>query len=203
MSSEIVVEVATFKASEAYKADPTVFHPALNMVAASKGVLHIWHGLEHEDRSTVYFLVAWEKVSDHHTLMNDPEYSNILTVFAAVAAGPVNLRHVAFKSITIPLAHFAAPFTEVSILTVKEGKSNTGVESILWDTKINQDGAAFTTGKTVEKDNEYVSVKGWESIEAHEAAAADPQIKALIEVLEQTVKMELAHVQLTAFNFKF
>lgn len=39
MSSEIVVEVANFPASDAYKADPSVFNPALELLAASKGAL--------------------------------------------------------------------------------------------------------------------------------------------------------------------
>ena len=39
MSSEIVVEVANWPASDAYKTDPSVITPALEQLAATKGAL--------------------------------------------------------------------------------------------------------------------------------------------------------------------
>lgn len=37
MSSEIVIEIANWPASDAYKADPSVVNPALELLAAAKG----------------------------------------------------------------------------------------------------------------------------------------------------------------------
>ncbi|THH30757.1 hypothetical protein EUX98_g3428 [Antrodiella citrinella] len=60
---------------------------------------------------------------------------------------------------------------------------------------VNQEGAAFVDGKTVEKDNEYVCVKGWESVEAHKAAGI-----VTPKALEQLVTSEVVHVRLIAYN---
>ena len=39
MSTEGIIEIATWTASEGYKADPSLIHPALEIVKPTKGVL--------------------------------------------------------------------------------------------------------------------------------------------------------------------
>jgi len=204
MSSEIVVEIANFPASDAYKADPSVFHPALELIAGRKGALKIWHGLQHEDSSTVYLVIAWEKLSDHEALIHDKEgYAKLGAALAPVRSGDLNLFHLSFKPISIPEVHFNAPITEFVLQTLKEGKANADLEAIVWNKDINTDGAQFIVGKVVEKENQYYLLKGWESVEAHQAArSADPEpnVAKFIEAVRQLVTPTIAHVKLTAYK---
>lgn len=48
---------------------------------------------------------------------------------------------------------------------MREGKDNAALEGLVWNEKVNPDGTIFSVGKVVEKEREYVLLKGWDSYE--------------------------------------
>ncbi|KAH8088929.1 hypothetical protein BXZ70DRAFT_1011440 [Cristinia sonorae] len=203
MSSEVVVEIATWPASDAYKADPSVIDPALKILAASKGSQNIYHGLQHEDKSTAYLIIVWDKLADHQALIDDKEeYPKLIAALTPSLGGQLTLFHVGFKPLAVPTVHFLAPISEFVVQTVKEGKTNADLENFVWNPAVTGDGTQVVVGKIVEKENQYVLLKGWESYEAHQAArnGGDENVAKFVAFLHSVVDTQVAHVQLTEYK---
>ncbi|KAH8077741.1 hypothetical protein BXZ70DRAFT_694967 [Cristinia sonorae] len=203
MSSTVVVELATFPATEAYKADPTVIHPALEIISKAKGARNIYHGLQYEDKATAYLVIIWDSLEDHHALLSDKDiYPKIMEGFATSIGGPHNLVHVAFKPLVAPIAHLTAPISEFAVQTLKEGKTNADLEGFVWNPAVTGDGSQVVVGKVVEKEDQYVLLKGWESYEAHQNArnGNDENVKKFITYLHTVVDTSVAHVPLKEYK---
>ncbi|TCD64978.1 hypothetical protein EIP91_003391 [Steccherinum ochraceum] len=201
--SEIVVEIASWPASAAYKTDRSIVKPALEQLAASKGALKIWTGIQEEDQSTAYLVIAWEKLADHEALINDKAaYDELAGKLKPTLGGPLSLFHVAFKPVPIPLEHFNSPVTEFATQTLKEGKTNADFEQFIWNPQVDPEGKIFVAGKVVEKESEYIFTKGWESVEAHAAArgGGDEKIVKFVTALHELVDTKVAHAKLTLFS---
>ncbi|TCD64969.1 hypothetical protein EIP91_003382 [Steccherinum ochraceum] len=204
--SETVVEIVNWLASEAFKSDPSILHPALKQVAAAKGASKIWYGLQHEDQSTVFVVIVWASLADHKLFIDDKApYAELLaklTPTLDASAGAIEFYHVAFKPNPIPEAHFNCPINEFGILTLKEGKTNAEIEELVWNPEFNDGGKVFDIGKIIERDNQYVLTKGWESVEAHHAARAyrSEQLSQFVTAAREIITPAVCHVKLTMFK---
>lgn len=98
--------------------------------------------------------------------MDDKEgYAKLGAALKPALGGGLSLLHVAFKPIAVPLDHLNASISEFAIQTLQEGKTSAELEGLLQNPQINGEGKTFVTGKVVEKDNQYVLLKGWDSVE--------------------------------------
>ncbi|THH32790.1 hypothetical protein EUX98_g1381 [Antrodiella citrinella] len=196
-SNSVVVEFATWPASEAFKADRTLAHPALTLIAGCKGAQKIYYGIQHEDKTTAKLVIIWDSLADHQALIDDkPLYAKLGGLLGPVLAGGLSLFHVKFAAIESIPAHFESPITELATATLKDASKSAEFEAGL------AQAVSFSSGKVVEHEKQWVLVKGWQSIEEHEAFRKDAT-EAMITLrsnLKQLVDAEMGHWQLTAFK---
>jgi hypothetical protein len=99
--------------------------------------------------------------------MDAPYYGDIFTAIApAMGEGPApEMFHVHFNK--DPRAILSKPVTEVARFAIKEGKTQEEfgplAEKLL--SLIEKAGGDLVWGQTVEKENEYVALLGWKSVE--------------------------------------
>ncbi|THH26805.1 hypothetical protein EUX98_g7386 [Antrodiella citrinella] len=200
MSSDSVVEFASWPASEAFKADRTLAHPALTILAGCKGAQKIYYGIQHEDQTTAKLIIIWDSLADHQALIDDkPLYATLGGLLGPVLAGEITLFHVKFAAVESIPAHLEAPITELATATIKDTSKSAELEAEF------AKGAAVglgSSGKVVEHEKQWLLVKGWQSIEEeHEAFRKGvTEATTLLTNLRQLVEPEIAHWQLTAFK---
>ena len=137
----------------------------------------IWHGLQEEENTVWLVLCAsfgsyvsdhskseysdflttgWESVEAHLALVNNkPVYDELGDLFARCGSRKHYMLHIPFTS--HPIDHLQAAVTEVTWLQLKSPSKD--VEQHL------AKGKGFSWGKTVEKDDLYVLVKGAQRVE--------------------------------------
>jgi len=192
--SPVVVEVASWPASEAFKADQTLIYPALTILAGLKGAQKLYYGIQHEDQATARLIIIWESLAHHQALIDDkPTYEKLGATLAPVLGGGISLYHVKFVAPESIPVQFDAPITEFVIQTIKDTAKASDLEAHL----ATADG--FSSGKVVEYEKQWVLIKGWQSLEEHEAYVKE-HLGAFGSTLVQLVDLELKHWKFTAFK---
>ncbi|KAJ3500153.1 hypothetical protein NMY22_g19356 [Coprinellus aureogranulatus] len=197
-----VVEIATFPASEAFIADPTLLNgPITNILAKADGFISAYVGLQVEDRKTAYLVVVWQSLEAHQKLIADPIYPELGAQLKPALAGAINIQHVEFAGDAT--VAFNAPVTEVAIAKLKEGKAKedfvafipTIVETSKAVPGIHGPGAY---GEVIEEQRSFYLVLGWESVEAHKAVVSSggPGKEVVAKFLD-LVDMTVVHVKFT------
>lgn len=115
----------------------------------------------------IWLLSVWETYGHHESLMNRPEYPQIIGLSPSVGAGGIQMNHIEFIHDFIPL--FDAPSTEILTLKLKEGKSKEDVYNILQAlvpkvAALNDKYAPGSWGQTLEETDKFYLVTGWDSM---------------------------------------
>jgi len=191
-----ITEFVTFKASEAYIADSAVIQPAVKLLAEHEGVLSVFTGFEVEDPTVGYLFVVWEKLEHHEKLMQDSSYPTILSTLAAAQSGPpLSMLH--FDMTDDPTKGLTAPVTDLTYMTLKEGKTKADVEpffaTFAWIADL---GRGFHHGQCVEKPELFVVLMGWASIEAHMEAGKAPEFAALVGDALAVMDIHVKHAKI-------
>ncbi|PSS11018.1 hypothetical protein PHLCEN_2v3314 [Hermanssonia centrifuga] len=197
------VEVLIAPSSEAYRKDPSVLNPVLEIVKQA-GSLGVYHGLEVEDKTTLYAFIVWEKLEDHQALINDQTiYPKLGEHIKASVSGPLDMFHVSFEPNLASVLD--APFTSVTqVKAFQAGK--TGQDFVAALSEINEaevvkgnHGAAY--GKAIEKDT-YVLLTGWDDPADHEnAKTGSDGIRKFIGLAREVVsELRAGHVKLSAYQ---
>ncbi|KAI0786256.1 hypothetical protein C8Q75DRAFT_772966 [Abortiporus biennis] len=201
-----VVEIARFPSSEAYQKDPSIINPALELLTTIKGSHEIFHGLQVEDKKTLYLLVIWDRLEDHKNFINDPvAYPLLAKLLGPSVTAPAVLLHVPFTS--DPLSPFRAPITEFVYASVNAELSAT-VDIKEVDARLQavsdkrlgtKHGAAL--GRTIENDGLSVGTLGWDSVQEHiDWVTIDPEGTAVVGKFKEVTSIVLEHVPLKAFS---
>ncbi|EIW60784.1 uncharacterized protein TRAVEDRAFT_165861 [Trametes versicolor FP-101664 SS1] len=206
------IEVVYRPGTEAFRAKPkdaSFVKPAFDILSQQKGQLQKFFGLQHEDKTSAYVIVAWEDLEDHKRLMNDTETyprlgAAVGSFFDVTAKAPQNMVHV--RPTSDPFKAFEAPVTEIAYFTLKAGTSKDAGEQLI-DTLSkamiaagSADGVVHSAwGPVVEKDNVIALFIGWTSVDAHhKAISANTTLAGLITQLRAAFEVDLVHVEFTA-----
>ncbi|OJT12232.1 hypothetical protein TRAPUB_11220 [Trametes pubescens] len=204
------IEVVYRPGTEAFLANPkdtSLVKPGFDILSQQKGQLQKYFGLQHEDKTSAYVVVAWEDLEDHKRLMNDaetyPRLGAAVSKFFDVKA-PQNMVHV--RPTSDPFKAFEAPVTEIAYFTPKAGTSKDAAEQLI-DTLAKAMNAAGSAdgvvhaawGPVVEKENVLALFIGWTTVDAHyKAITTNTTLAGLIGQLKDAFDFELSHVEFSA-----
>lgn len=200
------LEVLVARCTEAYRDDPSIFNPVLEIVAASKGCIGIYHGIGVEDPSILLLLISWATFEDHQALINDKErYSKMSEGFANCAdLSSMDLFHIYPDFDLAPVLN--SPF--VSFVQVVPAKPETSQEVYSQTKNIATIplSAQFCYGgglsKVADKNSEeYILLHGWEDPKYHaEAAMPEPVQQVLKPWYEVAHRKVSIHVKLIVYK---
>ncbi|KAJ3542491.1 hypothetical protein NMY22_g3502 [Coprinellus aureogranulatus] len=177
-----VVEIATFPASEAFIADPTLLNgPITNILAKADGFISAYVGFQVEDQKTAYLVVAQNQLS----------------------SGAIKIQHVEFAGRCHP-SPSTLLLTEVANCQAEGGQGQGGFRRIhsydsrkrLKPFQVIHDPGAY--GEVIEEQRSFYLVLGWESVEAHKAVVSSggPGKEVVAKFLD-LVDMTVVHVKFT------
>ncbi|KAJ3478023.1 hypothetical protein NLI96_g10053 [Meripilus lineatus] len=202
-----VVEIARFASNEAYRSDPAVINPSLEILSRAKGVQAIFHGIQVEDEETVYIVIIWDRVEDHKALIDDQDaYTKLRTNLAKCGSTEHHILHVPL--LPDPLAQLRAPLTEFSFMTLKPGQSAQELGDFM-NVVLEKSGTSLKVrygtswGKTVEKDDLFFLVMGWNSLQDHQKNIEENEENiTLTAQLLKLVDFKLTHVELQEYRLQ-
>ncbi|KAI0713519.1 hypothetical protein C8Q76DRAFT_463663 [Earliella scabrosa] len=204
--SQPTIEIAYSPATDAIKNSPhdrELVNAAFSILKAQQGCINVHWGLQHEDKETVYALIAWETLEDHKRLMeNKTEYPVLNRATGSFFAGKVQMIHV--KTQKEPYKAFGAPTLEIATFTLKDGESMSALESLIRELVDAVSGGAgvvdATWGPVEEKPNALVLFIGWTSVEAHwDLVKTDAKLIDIIGRGRAMATIDLIHVPLALF----
>ncbi|TEB39888.1 hypothetical protein FA13DRAFT_1808216 [Coprinellus micaceus] len=88
-----VIEIATFQASAALRADPTLLIPALDTISRANGFLNAYHGFQ-VDGTVVFLVIAWKNFAARNAFKASYEHSKIIEQLEPARTGPIDTLHV-------------------------------------------------------------------------------------------------------------
>ncbi|GJE89055.1 hypothetical protein PsYK624_051450 [Phanerochaete sordida] len=203
-----VVEIVYIPSSEAYRKDPSLLNGLCEYTKNAKGCLGVYHGIQREDKKTLYLVVVWESVEAHYELINDkviyPQLQEVLK--PCVEGGSLhvlNMFHVPLSA--SPASALNAPVTSfVHIYKLGAGRSfkdvQPNLDQITTGVRHVQGAHGGAYGKLVERD-EYVMLTGWDSVEIHLKALNDEKVivDAAAALRESQSEHTIKHVALTVY----
>ncbi|RPD59183.1 hypothetical protein L226DRAFT_510337 [Lentinus tigrinus ALCF2SS1-7] len=205
-----VVEVICAPATEAFRANPRslpLVAPTFDILKKVDGQIRSYYGLQHEDSSLAYTLVAWESLGHHHELMNDEvAYPPLVDVIQKII-DPFKLKmfHCAFTS--EPYKALQAPVTELATFTLNPGQSKDALEGLVEDLSQAMNAAPRDSGvvhaawgPTIEHDDMVALFVGWTSIEAHwNLVKTDQTIVNLVNNLRNISTIKVVHIPMSYY----
>ncbi|OJA12620.1 hypothetical protein AZE42_12257 [Rhizopogon vesiculosus] len=199
--SKPTTEVLIFDTSEAHRKDIlAIASTACDIVYEAAGCRRPGYtGLQTEDKATGYVFLNWDSRAHHQAVIDGPNYGRVLEALKPIFGDKKEMHHVIFND--LPIA-FESPVTEVFICTLKDPGHREEVFDIL--AKISdKTEKKLVFGPTLENENVFIIVAGWDSVEAHWEMVAKPEPKALVERLFALAnKDHLAHTSLTPYEGK-
>ncbi|KAF5339015.1 hypothetical protein D9611_008811 [Ephemerocybe angulata] len=195
-----VVEFASFPASDAFLVDPSCIEPLCKALSKAKGFLSAFHGLQVEDKRTIYLVIEWESIDDHMKFASTPAFAKIQEDMKPCMTGPIEMVHVNFiGDHTKPLS---CPTTELVMGRPRPGKTPEDFISTIqgiFNALVGEKGfhPHATYGEVVEKPGTYYATIGWDKVEDHKKAVSAGKGKEAVSKFTEAVDPTVVHV-----NFK-
>ncbi|KAF9236686.1 hypothetical protein BU15DRAFT_76782 [Melanogaster broomeanus] len=194
-----LIQITYLTVSENFKSLSSSFPGPLSQMRNVPG-LKSYVGHETEDPSVLFWVNDWASKEASDAFNKHPEYPALVA-----AARP------AFGSeLEINFANFAdtkaldAPITEFVTFTLKEGKTMAELELLIQELHQKLAGTPKFYGDSwavnIDKPNVYHGIVGWETIEAHWAAAGEGPLKEVIDRVKELVDLWLVHAALQPFS---
>jgi len=203
-----IAEIGTFPTE--LEASPESMQRAFQVFEGVPGFLGVYHGVSDEDPSIAYWISEWESMEYRNAFVNDEEKKTILAAMRAAAENTA----VKDKLIDIPILLdpaagdsskvFEAPVMGILVMKLREGVDRSRLEPIFQggqaSIKATEGVVAAVWGTSSEDGDTFVTLTGWDSIEAHKAALAAsenaPQRKEFMEIVEFTsARVELTEIK--------
>lgn len=202
------IEILKFTATDAYKADPTVFNEALELIAQAPGVIRIHSGPDAQEPQYGWLVVVWEALKYHQdAIANNETYAKIKEALGKAAA-KVEFMHDATFSADLSNA-LTAPVTEIVAVDVHPttdlqefNKRRTAlVDKIVELSPSIWHGGGW--GATHDNDRKLWICFGWDSPEAFKTLlAGTPEVLAIIGQLRALADANLCLARLTKYEKK-
>ncbi|PFH54110.1 hypothetical protein AMATHDRAFT_53953 [Amanita thiersii Skay4041] len=195
-----VLELLRFPASDAVIANVALAQPVLDLLKVAPGYVAAYFGIGIESNKNGYLVVIWESYDHHKQLMDSPNYKKITAAFTPLHTGSYTMEHIAVdKDITPALT---APVTEFALLKRKGSRPQAEYEDAaqrIIDTLGAAKGAHPNACWGVSKENSenFYTITGWDSVEAHTSAVSQDSIKSAVEEVHATFDLAIGHAKLT------
>ncbi|TFY72579.1 hypothetical protein EVG20_g447 [Dentipellis fragilis] len=198
-----VTEFVTFSPTEAYLKDPAgTFAPMGEIMRKHHGFVGVYHGVNHDDKSTGYAFVQWESIEDHIASTKLPEVVAQQAIFKEVWTSPPKATHVKVSGQKLVEA-LSASATEIGTLVLKAGHTEAQAAPYIDALcAVPTPATGKIWGSTVENPSELVLLIGWPSYESHVQLRdnAPPELKAVIGELVQHVDVKIVTAELVHFG---
>jgi len=197
-------EIIVFAPSDAYKADPSLLNDALVQLSGIDGVQSSYHGYELEEPKNVVWAIVYDTYDAHRSFSASSAFPSFLAACKpAMASKPEPKVDV---NITADLTQvLSAPLTQFVFLTLKPGQKKDVLAALL-DSVLQEFCAAegthgATWGESVQKDDFFAFLAGWESREAHlKVTAEGTPCRATITKIREIADVSLKFVALGKFS---
>jgi hypothetical protein len=118
-----------------------------------------------QNLTVIIIAPVWKTPEHHEKFLQDSSYPTFLSTLAAAHSGPpLSVLH--FDMTDDPAKGLTAPVTDLTYMTLKEGKTKADVEpffaNFAWIADL---GKGFHHGQCVEKPELFVVLMGWASVE--------------------------------------
>ncbi|PPQ78722.1 hypothetical protein CVT25_010725 [Psilocybe cyanescens] len=164
---QVVVQITSWTASDAYLTNPSLLEPAISSFSKADGCICVYSGLSEEDETTIYLFIVWEISEPPKILVDSPAYLRNTGLLSCIKYDAFQTNHtVHFNNNVIPA--LTAPITEVTLLTLKEGKTKGHLNQILNSVSTNPEIAdnkygALTWGDVEGTPDKFYLLFGWEN----------------------------------------
>ncbi|KAA1472022.1 hypothetical protein DENSPDRAFT_838162 [Dentipellis sp. KUC8613] len=162
----LVTEFVTFSTTEAYIKDPVAtFAPIGEIMHMFHGFISLYHGVDHDDKSTGYAFAQWGSIEDHVAFTRSPEFVEQQAAFKDAQIIPTKVTHVKVSGQSLVDA-LSARVTEIGMLVLKAGNTEAqAAPHIDALCAVPTPATAKVWGSTVENPSEIVLLIGWPSYE--------------------------------------
>jgi len=194
--STIVVSRCTL--SDAYKADPSLINPGMELISSCNGVLQNYHGVTMKDGNVGFTIQVATSPEDFFAVVSDKEkFGKIMDAMAVTRVGELEQTYI--NAISDPTPSLAGPVTEINYLTLKEGTPENKAALVEVLTKFNQlTEGKYNWGWTGDNPNKVIVIAAWDSPEAHKERASQPDAQEGVKKMMELCDCDgPVHVKLT------
>ncbi|KAF9450574.1 hypothetical protein P691DRAFT_758079 [Macrolepiota fuliginosa MF-IS2] len=207
-----VVEICSFAASEAFRKDPHLAHPAYELIRLQKGLQYIYEGVGIEEPNTVWLLLVWDSYDDHKALIDNEElYPKVTEALGKCIGGDFIMRHVEFNEIT--RIALTSPVSEIVALELRDKTSaerKEALKKVMVDMIEHchtapraKDHPPFAYGETKESAGSFYFLGGWTSVEYHTECVEDPEgIKEHVRRIGELTTYKVSHVHVREYGLR-
>jgi quinol monooxygenase YgiN len=195
-----VAEIIVFTPSDAYKADSNVLNDALVQLSGIDGVQSSYRGYVLEEPKKVIWAIVYDTYEAHRSFAASSTFPNFLAACRPAMASKPEPIHV---NLTADLTEIlSAPLTLFGFITLKPGQKKDVplVDSVVQEFRRAEGIHGVTWGASVQKDDFFVFLAGWESREARDKAVAEgTPCHAIITKIAETANLSRNFVALDKF----
>ncbi|KJA17459.1 hypothetical protein HYPSUDRAFT_1017863 [Hypholoma sublateritium FD-334 SS-4] len=195
------VEVVSFTASPALLADIKLADGVLDYLKNVEGCISIVKGYTIEEPTKVCMLITWDSYESYESMTRREDYGSLRENMKLLLAAPPTIYHVDFD-VDISEA-VAASFTEIAVLTPKEGYAVQEVTSVMKKMQgitAHYPGVMFgmPIGQIRDVSGSVLILAGWVSLEAPEETAKTSPFAELVADFLQISDLTNNHVSFSA-----
>lgn len=203
-----IIELVSFPCSEGFINDrATVLGPAIEPSLQIPGFIRAHHALQIEkgDQEIGYLATVWESYEDHKKIINSiPDRDELVqTVLGPALAGKQEVRHVDNFTGGNPEDPLAAPVTEIVTARLKEGGSmddlNENIQKLGEILRKAPSCHGVVWGRCIEHPDTPIGLLGWDSVEAHYAAAKEEEASSAVRGLFEKADVQLKHASFVKY----
>jgi quinol monooxygenase YgiN len=198
-----VPEIIVFAASDAYRADPKILKDALVQLSGIDGVQSSYIGYEFEEPTNVIWVIVYDTYEAHRSFVASDAFSKFLAACKPALASKPEPIHI--KITTDPAKSISAPVTEFAYITLKPGQKMDDLAALIsrlaQAINVAEGVHESNWGVSIQKDDLYVGIIGWDNEEAHwNAVAVGTPCHAIITKIRGIADISLKHVALGKFS---
>jgi len=193
-----VLEVACFDASEALLGDHELTRASLEALAKSDGCIKVYYGFDVDKGKKAFMAAIWESFDHYKKFTKSDGYPAVVESMKPAMAGPLQMQHVEVK--TDPTTALEAPVTEITIVSLKEGRTFEEVRAMGEKVDANAHlakGAHIPSswGPTFQDGQKIVVAAGWDSVEDHAALPGTPPFTQIFVDMAELADLTINHVK--------
>ncbi|KII85907.1 hypothetical protein PLICRDRAFT_44333 [Plicaturopsis crispa FD-325 SS-3] len=188
-----ITEIAWFKATPAFQADHSLVDSTLSQLKKLDGLVSTHLGFQTEDPSIAYIVNVWDSLEHHKAVTSHPSYGAIFGALKPALDGEVEISAV--KLTSSPEEALSQPVTEIAHALLAPGHSEEELNAFFSSVSGLGGAKGYHWGPAVGKDNTYIALVGWASLDAHKAAHDDAAYLAVTGKAKGLLTPQIKHAK--------